>query len=172
MSTRLAVKQIPISQRIAWARAEWESGAAMTAVAKKHNVSRATLYRAKDEQAWVRTDQVKADKLYERAKEVLEAREADAIEELEAHVEAVITRHRELSDKLHGMVQDAFNRVEADPEPEPFKQAMSVKICSELLRNLVNENSKIYGLAPPKAQAAVVSKPTKLSELLDELDED
>jgi len=151
MSTRLAVTQIPLSQRVAWARAEWESGAAMTTVAKKHNVSRATLYRAK---------------------EVLEAREADAIEELEAHVETVITRHRELSDKLHGMVQDAFNRVEADPEPEPFKQAMSVKICSELLRNLVNENSKIYGLAPPKAQAAVVSKPTKLSELLDELDED
>lgn len=172
MSTRLAVTQIPLAQRVAWARAEWESGTNMTTVAKKHNVSRATLYRNKDEQGWIRQDRIKADALYERAKEVIEARENDALEELEAHVESVIKRQRGLADELYGMVKDAFDRVQAQPETETFKQAMSVKICSELLRNLVNENSKIYGLAPPKAQAAVVTKQPKLSELLDELDND
>tara|TARA_R110000751_G_scaffold48307_1_gene107709 strand:+ start:767 stop:1288 length:522 start_codon:yes stop_codon:yes gene_type:complete len=171
-SNRLAVTQIPLAQRVAWARAEWESGTNMTAVAKKHNVSRATLYRAKEDQAWIRQDRIKADALYERAKEVLEARETEAMEELESHVESVITRQRGLANELYGMVKDAFDRVQAQPEAETFKQAMSVKICSELLRNLVNENSKIYGLAPPKSKASIGNKQPKLSELLDELDND
>lgn len=168
--SRLAVTQIPLTQRLAWARAEWESGTGMTTVAKKHNVSRATLYRRKEEEGWQRADRVKADALYERAREVIEARENDALEELESHVETVVKRQRNLADRLHDMVKDAFDRVQSVPENESFKQAMSVKICSELLRNLVNENSKIYGLAPPKSQAAVVAKSTKLSDLLDELD--
>ena len=68
------------------------------------------------------------------------------------------------------MVKEAFDRVEQEPHPDAFKYAMSVKICSALLRNLVNENSKIYGLISPKASQATAAKPVKLSELLDELD--
>jgi len=166
------VTQIPLPQRIAWARAEWESGVKMTTVAKKHGVSRATLYRRKEEEGWSRSDTAKAEALYERAKEVIESRELEAIEALEAHLETVVNRQRTLADELHNMVQNAFDRVQSEVEPSAFKQAMSVKICSELLRNLVNENSKIYGLVSPKASQATAAKPTRLSELLDELDDD
>lgn len=166
------ITQIPMGQRIAWARAEWESGVKMTTVAKKHGVSRATLYRRKEEEGWSRSDTAKAEALYERAKEVIESRELEAIEELESHLETVVTRQRVLADELHGMVKRAFDRVETEVEPQAFKYAMSVKICSELLRNLVNENSKIYGLVSPKASQATAAKPTRLSELLDELDND
>ena len=166
------VTQIPMSQRLAWARAEWESGVKMTTVARKHNVSRATLYRRKDEEGWTRSDTAKAEALYERAKEVIESRELEALEALEAHLETVVNRQRTLADEMHGMVQHAFSRVQTEIEPNAFKYAMSVKICSELLRNLVNENSKIFGLVSPKASQATAAKPTRLSELLDEIDDD
>ena len=169
---RTNITSIPLGQRIAWARAEWESGVKMTTVAKKHNVSRATLYRAKNEEGWSRSDTAKAEALYERAKEVIESRELEALEELESHLEVVVKRQRTLADDLHGMVKTAFDRVETHEEPNAFKYAMSVKICSELLRNLVNENSKIYGLVSPKKSQATAARPTKLSELLGELDDD
>ena len=161
---------IPLAQRIAWARAEWESGVKMTTVAKKHGVSRATLYRRKEDEGWTRSDTAKAEALYERAKEVIESRELEALEQLEAHIGTVVNRQRLLADDLHTMVKNAFERVEEEHQPNAFKFAMSVKICSELLRNLVNENSKIYGLISPKASQATAAKPVKLSELLDELD--
>ena len=41
LSKQKNITQIPLGQRIAWARAEWESGVKMTTVAKKHGVSRA-----------------------------------------------------------------------------------------------------------------------------------
>ena len=170
LSKQKNITQIPLAQRIAWARAEWESGVKMTTVAKKHGVSRATLYRRKEDEGWSRSDTAKAEALYERAKEVIESRELEALEELEAHIGTVVSRQRHLADNLHAMVKNAFDRVEKEPQSNAFKYAMSVKICSELLRNLVNENSKIYGLISPKASQATAAKPVKLSELLDELD--
>tara|TARA_R110000751_G_scaffold203248_3_gene307696 strand:+ start:419 stop:940 length:522 start_codon:yes stop_codon:yes gene_type:complete len=166
------ITQIPMPQRIAWARAEWESGVKMTTVSKKHGVSRATLYRRKEDDGWTRSDATKGEALYERAKEVIKSRELEAMEELEAHLGTVVSRQRLLADELHVMVKEAFTRVEAEIQPEAFKYAMSVKICSELLRNLVNENSKIYGLISPKSTRGTAAKPVKLSELLDELDSD
>lgn len=168
------VTQIPQPQRIAWARAEWESGVSMSAVAKKHAVSRATLYRYKKDESWERSSTAKAEKLYERAKEVIESRELEALEELEAQVETVVKRQRTLADDLHSLVRTAFDRVENEgpQEDNPFKYAMSVKICSELLRNLVNENQKIYGLVAPKEKSGTAAKPVTLSELLDGIDDE
>ena len=127
----------------------------------------APLYRRKEDEGRTRSDTAKAEALYERAKEVIESRELEALEELEAHIGTVVSRQRTLADNLHAMVREAFTRVESEVEPNAFKYAMSVKICSELLRNLVNENSKIYGLISPKASQATAAKPVRLSELLE-----
>tara|TARA_R110000823_G_scaffold206898_2_gene337593 strand:+ start:1359 stop:1931 length:573 start_codon:yes stop_codon:yes gene_type:complete len=126
-------------------RAEWENGENAVDLSRRHGVTTRTISRWKKSERWSRDD-ASPDKLLEYARAEITKKTEHTKLEVHLAIEDVIVRQKATSAILSQMLEETLARASAYPEAQPAKQLYTIKIATEIARNIQLMERKVWGL--------------------------
>lgn len=133
-------------QVMAIIRAEYESGTNIEALAQRHGMSARTIHRWKKKEEWERNPEVLTDMILQKARQSIEQKAQNLSQIAEADVERVIQSHRAASKVLQDLLTETLAKVLAYPHEDPFRQLLTIKVGTEVARNIQMMDRKSWGL--------------------------
>ena len=126
-------------------RSEWENGETSADLAKRHGVTTRTIYRWKQAEGWDRSNSG-PDHLLDYARAEIAKKTEQCRMEVHLAIEDVINRQKATSAILSQMLEETLAKASAYPESKPAKQLHTIKIATEIARNIQLMERKVWGL--------------------------
>ena len=126
-------------------RAEWENGENAVDLSRRHGVTTRTISRWKKSEQWSREDS-SPDRLLEYARAEIAKKTEQTKMEIHLAIEDVIVRQKATSAILSQMLEETLARARAYPESKPAKQLYTIKVATEIARNIQLMERKVWGL--------------------------
>tara|TARA_Y100000593_G_scaffold81320_1_gene152113 strand:+ start:112 stop:684 length:573 start_codon:yes stop_codon:yes gene_type:complete len=151
-------------------RSEWENGESAVDLSRRHGVTTRTISRWKAAEKWDRTNSG-PDHLLEYARAEIAKKTEQTKMEVHLAIEDVIVRQKATSAILSQMLEETLARASAYPESKPAKQLHTIKIATEIARNIQLMERKVWNLDNETKKETntaifdVLSETTKLAAL-------
>lgn len=133
-------------------RAEWESGESATLLAKRHNVSTRSITRWISKENWTRSADDAPSAILQHARREIQRKVETAKVEATAAIEDVLAEHKGASHTLKALLHEATSRALAYPHKDPFRQLLTIKVASEVARNIQAMDRKTWGFDENKTK--------------------
>ena len=124
---------------------EWENGETAADLSRRHGVTTRTIYRWKEAEGWDRSNSG-PDHLLEYARAEIAKKTEQCRMEVHLAIEDVITRQKATSAILFQMLEQTLAKASAYPESKPAKQLHTIKIATEIARNIQLMERKVWNL--------------------------
>tara|TARA_R100000322_G_scaffold88880_1_gene55261 strand:+ start:305 stop:877 length:573 start_codon:yes stop_codon:yes gene_type:complete len=126
-------------------RSEWENGETATDLARRHGVTTRTISRWKAAEKWDRSNSG-PDHLLDYARAEIAKKTEQTKMEVHLAIEDVIVRQKATSAILSQMLEETLARAQAYPESQPAKQLHTIKVATEIARNIQLMERKVWNL--------------------------
>ena len=126
-------------------RSEWENGETAADLSRRHGVTTRTISRWKSAEKWDRTNSG-PDHLLDLARAEIAKKAEETKMEVHLAIEDVIVRQKATSAILSQMLEETLARASAYPESKPAKLLHTIKIATEIARNIQLMERKVWGL--------------------------
>ena len=149
-------------------RSEWEGGESAVNLSKRHGVTTRTISRWKKEDEWSR-EHSGPDHILEYARAEIAKKTQESKMEVHLAISDVINRQKATSAILSQMLEETLARASAYPEAQPAKQLYTIKIATEIARNIQLMERKVWGLddeTKKKANTAIYDIISETSKLV------
>jgi len=129
-------------------RRDWANGVPVKTLADVYGMSEQTVWNRKTKEQWdLPITQVKAS--IQEAKEAAEGRVIAVIEETEQSMRGVLERHKGISHRIAGLLDQTVTRIEEmanDPEVAPQKVLQALKVAGDVASNLQKNERRSWGM--------------------------
>lgn len=126
-------------------RSEWEGGETATDIARRHGVTTRTICRWKTLEKWERSEGA-SDHILEYARAEIAKKTEECKMEVHLAIGDIINRQKATSAILFQMLEETLAKATAYPESKPAKQLHTIKIATEIARNIQLMERKAWGL--------------------------
>ena len=127
-------------------RSEWEGGETAADLSRRHGVTTRTISRWREADEWSRENNPGPDSILEYAKAAIAKQTEECRMEVHLAIEDVIVRQKSVSAVLSQMLEETLASAKAFPESKPAKQLHTIKIATEIARNIQLMERKVWGL--------------------------
>tara|TARA_R110000824_G_scaffold9475_2_gene42354 strand:+ start:2543 stop:3115 length:573 start_codon:yes stop_codon:yes gene_type:complete len=149
-------------------RSEWEGGETAVDLANRHGVTTRTIFRWKTEEKWDR-ENGGTDHILEYARAAIAKKTEECKMEVHLAIGDIINRQKATSAILSRMLEETLAQATAYPESKPAKQLHTIKIATEIARNIQLMERKAWGLddeVKKKDNTAIYDILTETTELV------
>tara|TARA_R110000772_G_scaffold63986_17_gene143051 strand:- start:693 stop:1412 length:720 start_codon:yes stop_codon:yes gene_type:complete len=133
-------------------RAEWESGESASLLAKRHGISSRSISRWITKEEWERSNDDAPSAILQHARREIQRKVETAHVEATAAIEDVLAEHKGTSHILKSLLHEATSRALAYPHKDPFRQLLTIKVASEVARNVQAMDRKTWGFDENKTK--------------------
>ena len=133
-------------------QAEWESGETVSALAKRHGITARTIHRWKNDNSWERSADGTSTAILEHARAEIRRKVERSKVEVTAAIEDVVASHKAATQTLNAMMQEALSRALAYPHKDPFRQLLTIKVATEVARNIQMMDRKTWNIDDSKTK--------------------
>ena len=147
-------------------RAEWESGESAALLAKRHGISSRSISRWISKEGWTRSADDTPSAILQHARREIQRKVETAKVEATAAIEDVLAEHKGASHTLKALLHEATSRALAYPHKDPFRQLLTIKVASEVARNIQAMDRKTWGFDENKTKTT-----TQIFDVLSTMEE-